>query len=102
MRITQLTIQNFRSIENLTLALPRVCALVGPNNAGKSNILEALRRVLGTSWVSVSSFSPEDVFLRETDRAVTISCKLEPPIPYRRFKNAGCPTHSRVSNEWER
>ena len=46
LRISKLAIENFRSIEDITLDLPQVCALVGPNNAGKSNILEALRRVL--------------------------------------------------------
>jgi putative ATP-dependent endonuclease of OLD family len=88
MRISNLSIANFRSIEELNVALPQVCALIGPNNAGKSNILEALRRVLGTSWVSVSSFSSDDVFLKDPDRAVTISCTLDPPVPYHRFKSA--------------
>jgi len=88
MRISNLSIQNFRSIENVTFELPQVCALVGPNNAGKSNILEALRRVLGTGWVSVSSFAAEDVFMHDSARDITISCSVAPPIQYQRFKNA--------------
>lgn len=88
MRISALSIRNFRSIEELDFAVPPVCALIGPNNAGKSNILEALRRILGTSWVTVSSFSFDDVFLRDPERSVTISCSLDPPVAYHRFKEA--------------
>ena len=88
MRIRQLSIQNFRSVEDITFKVPQICALIGPNNAGKSNILEALRRILGTSWVTVSSFSPDDVYLRDPERAVTISCWIDPPFPYHRFKGA--------------
>jgi putative ATP-dependent endonuclease of the OLD family len=87
-RISSLSITNFRSIETLTIPVPQVCALIGPNNAGKSNIMEALRRVLGTGWVTVSSFSPDDIFLREAERAITISCALDPPVAYHRFKGA--------------
>jgi predicted ATPase len=35
-------IENFKSIESLTLALGRVTVLIGANGSGKSNILEAL------------------------------------------------------------
>jgi AAA ATPase domain len=80
MRITRLSIQNFRSNEDLTFEVPQICALIGPNNAGKNNILEALRRVLGRNWVTVSSFSPDDVFMHDSERAVTISCWLDPPV----------------------
>jgi putative ATP-dependent endonuclease of OLD family len=88
LRISRLVIKNFRSIEDITLDLSQVCALVGPNNAGKSNILEALRRVLGTGWVSVSSFTAEDVFMHDSARDITISCSVEPPIQFQRFKGA--------------
>lgn len=43
MRITRLQIERFRSIKTLDFQVPQVCALVGPNNAGKSNILEAIK-----------------------------------------------------------
>jgi putative ATP-dependent endonuclease of the OLD family len=101
MRITRLSIQNFRSIEDLAFDVPQVCALIGPNNAGKSNILEALRRVLGTNWVTVSSFSPDDVFMRE-ERAVTIACRIDPPVSYRRFKGAPSTDIHGISFEYTR
>jgi putative ATP-dependent endonuclease of the OLD family len=102
MRITRLSIQNFRSNEDLTFEVPQICALIGPNNAGKSNILEALRRVLGTNWVTVSSFSPDDVFMHDSERAVTISCWLDPPVSYHRFKGAPSTDIHAISFEYTR
>lgn len=40
--IREFTIENFKSIESLTLPLGRVTVLIGENGAGKSNILEAM------------------------------------------------------------
>jgi putative ATP-dependent endonuclease of OLD family len=73
MRINRVSIQNFRSIEDVTFAMPQICAIIGPNNSGKSNLLEGLRRILGTSWVSASSFTLNDIFMRDAERDVRIS-----------------------------
>ena len=73
MKISQLTISNFRSIRSLNIELPQICALVGPNNAGKSNILLAIQRVLGRDWISVSSFEEDDVYVRQPDLDVSIA-----------------------------
>jgi predicted ATPase len=40
--ITQLTIENYKSIQDLTLDVGRVNVLIGENGCGKSNILEAI------------------------------------------------------------
>ncbi len=40
--IREFTIENFKSIESLTLPLGRVTVLIGENGAGKSNVLEAM------------------------------------------------------------
>lgn len=40
--ISEISIQNFKSVEKLTLPLGRVNVLIGENGAGKSNILEAI------------------------------------------------------------
>jgi predicted ATPase len=42
MPIRQITIRNYKSLENLTLKMRPFMVFVGPNNAGKSNILDAL------------------------------------------------------------
>ena len=43
MKIKSLTIHNFRSIKEVKFSLENYVILVGANNAGKSNVLTALR-----------------------------------------------------------
>jgi len=88
LRISRLKIRNFRSIKSLDINLPQICALVGPNNAGKSNILLAIQRVLGREWVSVTSFTEEDVHGRDPAADISIALSFEPALPYAKFKAA--------------
>ncbi len=88
MRISKLTIENYRSIKKLEVDLPNVCALVGPNNAGKSNILSAIQRVIGRDWVNVSLFDENDIYGRNPESDVKIILSIDPPILYRRFKDS--------------
>jgi putative ATP-dependent endonuclease of OLD family len=50
MKIKDVRIQNFRSIEELTIPLDEVTVLIGANNSGKSAIVEALRIALSRRW----------------------------------------------------
>lgn len=50
MRITRVSIENFRSIRSLDINLGETTVFVGPNNAGKSAILDAVRIVLTRRW----------------------------------------------------
>jgi predicted ATP-dependent endonuclease of OLD family len=88
MRISRIQIENFKSIKSLNLIVAQICCLVGPNSAGKSNILLALQRVLGRDWVSVSSFDEQDIYAHNHDADVTIRVSFDPGIPYTRFKYA--------------
>jgi putative ATP-dependent endonuclease of OLD family len=88
MRISRIKIDNFRSIKNLEIDVPQICALIGPNNSGKSNILLAIHRVLGRDWVSVTSFDEEDVYGRNSELDVLIEVTFEPPLLYKKFKEA--------------
>jgi putative ATP-dependent endonuclease of the OLD family len=88
MRITRVKIKNFRSIQELDIELPQVCALVGPNNAGKTNILEAIKRVLAGSWVRAADFSTDDIYLRDENREIEIACTLDPPLEYVKFRKS--------------
>jgi predicted ATP-dependent endonuclease of OLD family len=88
MRIAKLTIENFRSIKKLEVDLPNVCALVGPNNTGKSNILLAIQRVVGRDWINASAFDENDIYGRNAEREIRIALSVDPPIQYRRFKNS--------------
>ncbi|MBK8041061.1 MAG: AAA family ATPase [Verrucomicrobiaceae bacterium] len=47
--IREFTIENFKSIENLTLPLGRVTVLIGENGAGKSNVLEGMAFLAATA-----------------------------------------------------
>jgi putative ATP-dependent endonuclease of OLD family len=88
MRISRVRIEGFRSVESLQLELPQVCAFVGPNNAGKSNILEAINRVLGRDWVTKAAFSEEDVAWHHPDGDINIEVELDPPPAYLPFKHS--------------
>ena len=50
MRITKIEINNFRSIRHLIVDLGEITVLVGPNNSGKTAILDALRIALTRRW----------------------------------------------------
>ena len=50
MRVTQIEIRNFRSIKHLVVDLNETTVFVGPNNAGKTAILDALRIALTRRW----------------------------------------------------
>ena len=50
MRISRIEISNFRSIRHLVVDLGETTVFVGPNNAGKTAILDALRISLTRRW----------------------------------------------------
>lgn len=52
MKISRLTIENFRGIKAAELVLPDHVVLIGDNNTGKSTILEAIDLVLGPDRLS--------------------------------------------------
>jgi len=102
MRISKIHIENFRSIRHLDLAVPQVCCLVGPNNAGKSNLLLAIQRVLGRDWVTVNSFEDEDVYAHDSNADVTIQVSFEPGIPFTKFKGGPAVPVRTLSFEYTR
>lgn len=66
MRITRLEIENFRSIRHLVVDLGDTTVFVGPNNAGKSAILDALRIALTRRWGQRGTgFSEYDIHLAD-------------------------------------
>lgn len=60
MKITRVHIENYRSIKSLDFSPNGYCALIGENNAGKSNVLKAINLVLGETWPTDRTFSEED------------------------------------------
>ena len=86
MAISRVLIKNFRSIRRCEFKPSALCALVGENNAGKSNILDALHRVLAREWVTVRNFTEEDIHGYAPDRDIVIELDFDPPIKYQPFK----------------
>ncbi|MGV8940046.1 MAG: ATP-dependent nuclease [Lysobacter sp.] len=67
MRISKVTINNFRSIEHAELEANRFNVIAGQNNHGKTNIFEAIE------WFYNGSGSIDDIrFKRQPEREVTV------------------------------
>lgn len=58
--VAELTVENFRGIQHLTLKLSadQWTVLIGPNNAGKSTLLDAIGIAIGSA--KFGKYSPED------------------------------------------
>lgn len=65
-------IENFRSVKILDVKLDKINALIGPNNAGKSNVIKALSIVLGESWPSSKTIDDNDYFDRDRNEPIKI------------------------------
>ncbi len=86
MKLKRVKISGFRSINNeIEIELPQICAIIGANNVGKSNILLAIHKVLGRDWITVNSFDEEDVYNQEPDKDITIDIEFEEPFLYEQF-----------------
>lgn len=77
-KIDEVKIRNFRSIEDISLKLKDCSVLVGKNNSGKSNILKAISYAF-----SFSSIKKEDVFVSldkpfSFEKQVSIDVKILP------------------------
>ena len=49
--LSKLTVRNFKSLREVTVELPRLAVLFGPNAVGKSNLLDAIQALslMGTA-----------------------------------------------------
>jgi len=72
MFIKSLTIKNYRSIKELTLEPKNLCALIGPNSVGKTNVLKALDILLGETYPTERAFKKEDFFDGDTNKTISI------------------------------
>lgn len=77
MRVTRVRIKNFRSIKDLDLPLAGTTVLIGPNNAGKTAILEAIRIALTRRWGQRGTGFTEYDFHLDSDES---DPKQAPPI----------------------
>jgi predicted ATP-dependent endonuclease of OLD family len=82
MKISEIHIENFRSIQSLTFQPGNYSVLIGENNSGKSNILRALQLVIGESWPSERLFSEDDFFTLDTTRDIVIRVLFDQTIEH--------------------
>lgn len=87
MRISKLSIQNYRSIKDLTLEPGKLCALVGPNGVGKSNVLKAIDIVLGERYPTKRVFSKDDFYDRNFNEYIRIQIEFSEPLDECRLTN---------------
>jgi len=67
MKIAHIDIENFRSIRKLSLDLGDTTVFIGPNNAGKTAILDAIRLSLSEVYQQNKEirFKPDDIHLKD-------------------------------------
>jgi len=80
MQLKSIRIENFRSIEDLTVNFENFTALVGANNCGKSTILKAIE----IFFEPAPKLSDADFFMKETDRRIEITCVFYKFVPSER------------------
>ena len=73
MRINKVRIDNYRSVQTAAFLPSKLCALIGGNNSGKSNILKAINFVLGERWPSVRNIEEWDFHGYDESREICIS-----------------------------
>jgi recombinational DNA repair ATPase RecF len=78
LKIKHLRIQNYRSIKWLDLAPGDLTALVGPNNAGKTNILSALNFLLGERFPTIQGLEDKDFYGKARENELHIKAWFEP------------------------
>ncbi|MBI1276813.1 MAG: AAA family ATPase [Anaerolineaceae bacterium] len=78
MKISRIKIQNFRSIKNLEFYPSDICALVGENGSGKTNILAALDFLLGEKYPTSRGLLSSDHYKHDEKRHVLIGVEYEP------------------------
>jgi len=84
MWIRQIEINNFRSIKELVVTPGNLCALVGPNSTGKTNVLRAIDLVLGEGWTTKARVARE--LFNDTSKSVIIGITFSSPITFKNKK----------------
>ncbi|NUO79278.1 ATP-binding protein, partial [candidate division KSB1 bacterium] len=89
-QITEIRIENFRSLADIWLPLRRHTVLIGENNSGKTSFLDAIALVFAESD---SRFSVDDIFLEADkpqaprDRKARVDIRIEPIDDQHEFKD---------------
>ncbi|MGE3844744.1 MAG: ATP-dependent endonuclease [Vicinamibacterales bacterium] len=93
MHIARVRIENYRSIRCAEVAPERLCALIGGNNSGKSNVLSAIAKVLGPTWPSIRAFDVRDFYAHDLGAPIRITIWFSDPIEVRGDVGDPVPAH---------
>jgi putative ATP-dependent endonuclease of the OLD family len=86
MKIKKITIENFRSIKYIEVFPSSLYWIVGPNSAGKSNILRAIDLVLWDGWLTKNKVEKE--LFNDPKFPIRIQIDFEEPITWKYFNNS--------------
>ena len=81
MKITEITIEKFRSIKNATFRINNILAIVGENNAGKTAVLRAINSVLNYKYEESSFQNKTHQYAARSNTYITISFEDIPNKP---------------------
>ena len=76
MKIQKVTIENFRSLKDVTIPMDGYTAFVGANGAGKSNILTALNVFFEGKLPNNAALAADDFYKGKTDNPFEVSVTL--------------------------
>ena len=84
--IKEIYIKNFKSIKEETFIFSNnMNAILGSNNVGKSNLLEAIKRCLGSKWLSANSFSSDDIYKKQDGEPIIIKIIFKEALIYKKY-----------------
>ncbi|UPA22899.1 AAA family ATPase [Candidatus Peribacteria bacterium] len=93
--IERIYIKNFRSIKEITIDPQGLCALIGANSTGKTNVLRALETLLGETYPTERAFTKDDFYGRDSNATITIQVWFKEPL--NRCKLKSCSTNATES-----
>lgn len=80
MKISQIEIKNFRSIKHIIIKPKNLCALIGPNSVGKTNILRGIDLVIGEGWTTKAKIARE-LFYNPSE-PIVVEINFNPAVEY--------------------
>ena len=78
--IRRIEISNFRSIQNLIIEPQHLCALIGPNSVGKTNILKAIDLIIGEGWATKAKIARELFY--DVQQPILIKIFFQKPVTF--------------------
>lgn len=75
--LKRVSIQNFKSLKDVTLDLQKVNLLIGPNNSGKTNFLKALEYIASVDTSNNKSIViPHNISFRDTNAEYSLAINI--------------------------